>query len=82
MVLLHGLMGGLSNFDKMITYFSERGYKVYVPQLPIYDLPVLNTNLTSIAKYVARFIKDKIGQPVTLMGEFYGRSYWSYSNIS
>ena len=65
-------MGGLSNFDKMITYFSERGYKVYVPQLPIYDLPVLNTNFTSIAKYVARFIKDKIGQPVNFNGEFYG----------
>ena len=38
MVFLHGLMEALSNFDKMITYFSERGYKVYVPQLPIYDL--------------------------------------------
>ncbi|MCV5004249.1 hypothetical protein OFM39_31825, partial [Escherichia coli] len=46
MVLLHGLMGGLSNFDEMAAYFSERGFKVFIPQLPIYDLPVLNTNLT------------------------------------
>ena len=47
LVLLHGLMGGLSNFDKMVDFFSARGYKVLVPQLPIYDLPVLNTNLTT-----------------------------------
>ena len=56
MVLLHGLMGGLSNFDKMINFFSDKGYQVFVPQLPIYDLPILHTNLTSISKFVAKFI--------------------------
>ena len=30
LVLLHGLMGGLSNFDKMVDFFSERGFKVYM----------------------------------------------------
>lgn len=72
MVLLHGLMGGLSNFEKMASYFSERGYKVYIPQLPVYDLPVLNTNLTSIAKFVGKFIKEEIGKPVTLVGNSMG----------
>ena len=72
LVLLHGLMGGLSNFDKMVSYFSERGYKVYVPQLPIYDLPVLNTNLASIAKFVAKFIDDNINEPVTIVGNSMG----------
>ncbi len=72
MVLLHGLMGGLSNFDKMVNFFSDKGFKVYVPQLPIYDLPVLNTNLASIAKYVARFIDENIGGPVTIVGNSMG----------
>ena len=72
LVLLHGLMGGLSNFDKMVSYFSERGYKVYVPQLPIYDLPVLNTNLASIAKFGAKFIDDNINEPVTIVGNSMG----------
>ena len=36
-VLLQGLMGGLSNFTKLISYFSSRGYRVYFPDLPIYD---------------------------------------------
>lgn len=72
LVLLHGLMGGLSNFEKMVDFFSEKGFKVYVPQLPIYDLPVLNTNLTTIAKYVVTFIESNIGKPVTIVGNSMG----------
>lgn len=72
LVLLHGLMGGLSNFDKMVDFFSTKGFKVFVPQLPIYDLPVLNTNLASIAKYVAKFIDEKVKTPVTIVGNSMG----------
>lgn len=72
MVLLHGLMGGLSNFTKMVSFFSEKGYKVIVPELPIYDLPVLNTNLSSIAKFVAKFIDDHVKEPVTIVGNSMG----------
>ena len=72
MVLLHGLMGGLSNFEEMAAFFADKGFKVYVPQLPVYDLPVLNTNLTSLAKFVGKFIKHQIGKPVTLVGNSMG----------
>ncbi len=72
LVLLHGLMGGLSNFNTMVNFFSTRGYRVFVPQLPIYDLPVLNTNLTSIAKFVAKFIDENIKEPVTIVGNSMG----------
>ena len=72
LVLLHGLMGGLSNFTSMVDFFSRRGFQVFVPVLPIYDLPVLNTNLTSIAKFVARFIDEEIKEPVTIVGNSMG----------
>ncbi|MDY3548621.1 alpha/beta hydrolase [Riemerella anatipestifer] len=72
LILLHGLMGGLSNFDDMVKFFSEKGYKVYVPELPIYDLPVLNTNLTAISKFVAKFIKEEVKEPVTVVGNSMG----------
>ena len=72
MVLLHGLMGGLSNFEDMAEYFADKGFKVYIPQLPIYDLPVLNTNLTAISKFVGKFIKQEIGKPVTVVGNSMG----------
>jgi 2-hydroxy-6-oxonona-2,4-dienedioate hydrolase len=71
-VLLQGLMGGLSNFTLLIDYFSNRGYKVYFPELPIYDLPILNTNLTSIAKYVARFLEEEVKQPAIIVGNSMG----------
>lgn len=72
LVFLHGLMGGLSNFEETVAYFSSRNYKVYVPELPIYDLPILNTNLTTIAKYVVKFIEENIQEKVTLVGNSMG----------
>lgn len=71
-VLLQGLMGGLSNFTKLIEFFSTRGYKVYFPTLPIYDLPILNTNLSSLAKFVARFISEEVGEPAIVVGNSMG----------
>lgn len=71
-VLLQGLMGGLSNFTALMNYFSQRGYAVYFPKLPMYDLPVLNTNLTSLAKYVAEFIEKEVGEKVILVGNSMG----------
>ncbi|MCC2591218.1 alpha/beta fold hydrolase [Chryseobacterium sp. MFBS3-17] len=71
-VLLQGLMGGLSNFTKLIEFFSTRGYKVYFPTLPVYDLPILNTNLSSLAKFVARFISEEVGEPAIVVGNSMG----------
>lgn len=71
-VLLQGLMGGLSNFTELIDFFSERGYKVYFPDLPMYDLSILNTNLVSLSKFVARFIEEVVQEPVTLIGNSMG----------
>ena len=71
-VLLQGLMGGLSNFTQLIDYFSTKGYKVYFPDLPIYDLPILNTNLSSLAKHVAKFIEEEVQQPAIVVGNSMG----------
>lgn len=71
-VLLQGLMGGLSNFTQLIDFFSKRGYRVYFPDLPIYDLPILNTNLTSLAKFVAKFIEEEVKEPATVVGNSMG----------
>ena len=65
-------MGGLSNFTLLIDFFSKRGYRVYFPNLPIYDLPILNTNLSSLAKYVAKFIEEEVGEPAIVIGNSMG----------
>ncbi|MXV38853.1 alpha/beta fold hydrolase [Flavobacteriaceae bacterium Ap0902] len=71
-VLLHGLMGGLSNFDALTKYFSSKGYKVYAPELPILDLPIISTNVSNISKFVTNFLKEVVQEPATLVGNSLG----------
>ncbi len=71
-VILHGLMGGLSNFDGVMNYFPEKGYKVVVPELPLYDLPLLKTNIKNLTKYIKEFIDFKAYGKVILVGNSLG----------
>jgi len=71
-VILHGLMGGLSNFDGVADYFSKKGYKVVIPQLPLYSLSLLKTNVGNFAKYIKEFIDFKEYEEVILLGNSLG----------
>ena len=71
LLLLHGLMGALSNWDKVIEDFRGQ-YRVIIPILPIYDLPLLTTGVKSLAKYVHKFVKHKELNNVTLLGNSLG----------
>ena len=70
-VLLHGLFGALSNFKDVINYFSK-DYKVVIPLMPIYELPVLNTNVKSLAKFIHKFIVFKGYDKVSFLGNSLG----------
>ncbi|QBA63423.1 alpha/beta fold hydrolase [Muriicola soli] len=72
MIILHGLMGGLSNFEGVTNYFPEKGYKVLVPELPIYSMPMLKTNVKNFAKYLEQFIEYKGLKDVILLGNSLG----------
>ena len=71
-IVLHGLMGGLSNFDAVIDRFSSEGYKVIIPQLPVYSMPLLKTNVKAFSKYLGEFIKFKKFDEVILLGNSLG----------
>lgn len=71
LLLLHGLMGALSNWDKVIEGFKGQ-YRVIIPILPIYDLPLLTTGVKSMAKYVHKFVKYKKLTDITLLGNSLG----------
>lgn len=71
LVLLHGLMGELSNWEPVIDHFKDR-YHVVVPILPIYDLPILTLGVKSLSRYVHRFIKFKNYGQVVLIGNSLG----------
>jgi len=71
LLLLHGLMGALSNWDSVIENFKSE-YRVIIPVLPIYDLPLLTTGVKTMAKYVHKFVKYKQLKNVTLLGNSLG----------
>lgn len=71
-IVLHGLMGGLSNFDSVANYFPTKGYKVVIPELPIYTQNILKTNVKAFAKYVKDFITHKGFDRVILVGNSLG----------
>lgn len=71
LLLLHGLMGALSNWEKVVEEFKSE-YRVIIPMLPIYDLPLLTTGVRSLSKFVHKFVKYKKLQNITLLGNSLG----------
>ena len=55
-VLLHGLMGSLSNFKSCIETLPKQGFRVIMPILPIYSLPLLKTNAKQLSIFLEKFI--------------------------
>ncbi|WP_336129544.1 alpha/beta fold hydrolase [Mesoflavibacter sp. CH_XMU1422-2] len=71
-IILHGLMGGLSNFDAVTSYFSTKGYKIIIPKLPVYTMSLLKTNVKAFANYLHEFIDFKGLEDVILLGNSLG----------
>ncbi|HRB70652.1 MULTISPECIES: alpha/beta fold hydrolase [Flavobacterium] len=71
-IILHGLMGGLSNFDGVADFFPKQGYKVVIPELPLYTNSILKTNVKAFSKFVKDFITYKGYEKVILLGNSLG----------
>ena len=71
-IILHGLMGNLSNFDQVFEYFSSKGYKILMPELPIYKLPLIKTNVKNLAKFIKTFAEHKKLDNYILLGNSLG----------
>ena len=71
-IVLHGLMGALSNFDTLFDHFSKKGYNVLIPKLPLYTLPLLKTNVKNLANFLYDFIEYKELKNVILLGNSLG----------
>ena len=71
-IILHGLMGGLSNFEGVLDFFPKNGYKVILLKLPLYDLSLLKTSVANFAKFLKEFIDFKGYSEVILLGNSLG----------
>ena len=71
-VLLHGLMGSLSNFKNCIEDLPKQGFRVIMPMLPIYDLPLLKTSAKELSNFLNRFTKSLDLDKFYLLGNSLG----------
>lgn len=71
LILLHGLMGALSNWTDVVNDFKQ-DYRVIIPLLPLYDFPLLTTGVKSLAKFIHKFVKYKKLKNFTVLGNSLG----------
>lgn len=71
LVLLHGLLGTLSNFSGIVARFGDTKNIVF-PLLPIFDLPLKNSGLGGLLKYIESFIEYKNYSNINLLGNSLG----------
>jgi pimeloyl-ACP methyl ester carboxylesterase len=58
LILLHGLFGALSNYTHQIDTF-KKDYKVVIPILPIFELPLHKATPSGPMNYAKKFVKKR-----------------------
>lgn len=71
LLLLHGLFGALSNFQDLYDHFKDK-YRVVIPILPIYEMPMLKVSVTGLVDYIDEFVAHKSFQKVNVLGNSLG----------
>lgn len=71
LILLHGLFGALSNWEVVVNRFSQN-FRVIIPMLPIYDMPIKEAGLDGLRKFVEDFVILKNLDNMIIMGNSLG----------
>jgi 2-hydroxy-6-oxonona-2,4-dienedioate hydrolase len=71
LILLHGLMGALSNFECLLDHFKD-SHNVVIPLLPIYTMPLKDLDLDGLVDFIEAFIDSKGYEKVYLLGNSLG----------
>lgn len=71
-VLLHGMLGDLDNWTDTVSDLAAHGYRVLVPVLPVYDLPMSQTSVPGLTEYVRDFVDMLELDEVVLIGNSLG----------
>lgn len=69
--LLHGLFGALSNWEGVVDKFSKN-YRVVIPMLPIYEMPIREAGLDGLRQFVEGFVAQKKLDNLIIMGNSLG----------
>ena len=71
LLLLHGLFGALSNWEGVVNRFSKN-FRVVIPMLPIYEMPIKEAGLEGLRKFVEDFVAFKGLDNLIIMGNSLG----------
>ncbi len=71
LLLLHGLFGALSNWEGVVNRF-RREYRVVIPMLPIYEMPLKEAGLEGLRKFTEKFVAHLDLKDMTIMGNSLG----------
>lgn len=71
LIVLHGLFGALSNFKGVFDYFSKR-FRVIIPIMPLYTMPIIDTNVKNLGRFMADFMDFKKIEKAHLLGNSLG----------
>ena len=69
--MLHGLFGALSNWEPTINALKNE-FRVLVPMLPIYDMPLISASIDGLKKFVEGFVKELSLSPFHVLGNSLG----------
>ncbi|MCE2936011.1 MAG: alpha/beta fold hydrolase [Cyclobacteriaceae bacterium] len=71
LMLLHGLFGALSNWEGVVNRFQAK-YRVVIPMLPIYEMPIKEAGLEGLRQFTEQFVSAmKLGNMI-IMGNSLG----------
>lgn len=71
LLLLHGLMGALSNFEGILQEFGPK-MNVVIPILPIYTIPIRDLDLDGLVDFIDEFVEYKGYDKIFVLGNSLG----------
>ncbi len=71
LMLLHGLFGALSNWEEVVNHYSKH-FRVIIPMLPIYEMPIKEAGLLGLTEFTERFVAMKKLDNMMIMGNSLG----------
>lgn len=77
-IFLHGMFGGLSNYDSLIKHID--GYNIFVPSIPVHDFDSGKLSIQKLTHWLHDFIKTMgLNRPVLLGNSMGGHLALDYT---
>ncbi len=70
LIFVHGMFGGLSNFDPLIDYLDD--YSIFVPKIPLYEFKRSSLSIPMLAEWLSDFINTMEIDNAVLLGNSMG----------